>query len=197
MHPPGISHGAFKLRIDNVWFCKLLLLFKIDTKTDSGMKKIDCAFVSVMKGYNSHSRPGTADILHIAYILQILHILYIMRILYFVKNQILFSIPVTVSSRLGRHRLVPVGINRDNAICHLRCEGNLLNFLALPVTKHRTLGTDAGGGMSIAWPFHRQRSNRGIPFSYFRSLNPPKVLDVSSVTTILRRTKKFEIFGIQ
>jgi hypothetical protein len=37
IRPPGISEGAFQLRIDNIWFCKLLLLFMIETKTDSAM----------------------------------------------------------------------------------------------------------------------------------------------------------------
>ncbi len=83
--PPGISDGVFQLRIGNVWFCKLLLLFKIDTKTDAGMKKLDCAFVSVMVEYTSHSRPGTADIQHIVYILHIMHILHILRSLYLLK----------------------------------------------------------------------------------------------------------------
>ena len=36
--PPGISNGAFQLRMDNIWFCKLLLLFKISTMTDAGIK---------------------------------------------------------------------------------------------------------------------------------------------------------------
>ena len=30
IRPPGISHGAFELRMDNIWFCKVLLLFQID-----------------------------------------------------------------------------------------------------------------------------------------------------------------------
>jgi hypothetical protein len=29
IRPPGISHGAFELRMDNVWFCKTLLLFEV------------------------------------------------------------------------------------------------------------------------------------------------------------------------
>jgi hypothetical protein len=33
IRPPGISHGAFELRMDNVWFCKILLLFEIESKT--------------------------------------------------------------------------------------------------------------------------------------------------------------------
>ncbi len=44
---PGISDGAFQLRMDNIWFCKLLLLFKIHTKTDTGMQYHECAYVSV------------------------------------------------------------------------------------------------------------------------------------------------------
>ncbi len=59
----------------------------------------------------------------------------------------------------GRLALVPVGSTRTLGQCHLRCEENLLNFLALPVKKHRTLGTDAGSGMSTAWPFREERSN--------------------------------------
>ncbi len=35
---PGITDGAFQLRMDNIWFCKLLLLFEIHTKTDTGMQ---------------------------------------------------------------------------------------------------------------------------------------------------------------
>ncbi len=38
---PGISDGAFQLRMDNIWFCTLLLLFKIHTKTDTGMQYLD------------------------------------------------------------------------------------------------------------------------------------------------------------
>ncbi len=43
IRPPGISDGAFQLRMDNIWFCKLLLLFKIHTKTDTGMQYHECA----------------------------------------------------------------------------------------------------------------------------------------------------------
>ncbi len=34
IRPPGISHGALQLRMDNVWFCKVLLLFEIESKSD-------------------------------------------------------------------------------------------------------------------------------------------------------------------
>jgi hypothetical protein len=73
IRPPGISDGAFQLRIDNIWFCKLLLLFSIDTMTDKGMKTHECAYVSLLEEYKGHRRPGF--ILHILYIVHILHIL--------------------------------------------------------------------------------------------------------------------------
>ncbi len=40
---PGISNCAFQLRVQNVWFCKVLLLITINTKTDAGMKTHKCA----------------------------------------------------------------------------------------------------------------------------------------------------------
>jgi hypothetical protein len=46
---PGISDGAFQLRMDNIWICKLLLLFKIHTKTDTSMQYHECAYVSVLE----------------------------------------------------------------------------------------------------------------------------------------------------
>ena len=69
IRPPGISEGAFQLRIDNIWFCKLLLLFTIETKTDAWMKKHACAYVSVLEEYKGHRRSG-----HILYILCICYI---------------------------------------------------------------------------------------------------------------------------
>jgi hypothetical protein len=50
--PPGISHGAFQLRMDDVWFCKVLLLFEIESKSDIGFERHSCAFVSVTEEYN-------------------------------------------------------------------------------------------------------------------------------------------------
>jgi hypothetical protein len=54
IQPPGISHGAFQLRMDNVWFCKLLLLrlFEVEPKSDIDFKKHLCAFVLVTEEYN-------------------------------------------------------------------------------------------------------------------------------------------------
>jgi hypothetical protein len=66
--PPGISDGTFQLRIDNIWFCKVLFLFSIDTVTDAGIKMHKCAYVYVLEEYKGSRRPG--------HILQILHIMH-------------------------------------------------------------------------------------------------------------------------
>ncbi len=44
--PPWISEGAFQLKMDNIWFCELLLLFRIHTnlKTDTGVQYRECAY---------------------------------------------------------------------------------------------------------------------------------------------------------
>ncbi len=70
--------SAFQLRMDNIWFCKVLLLFTIDTKTDARMNTHKYAYVSVME-YKGHRRPGhILHILHIAYICHILHVMHIL-----------------------------------------------------------------------------------------------------------------------
>ena len=70
IRPPGISEGAFQLRMDNIWFCKLLLLFKLYTRTDAGMQYLDCAYVSVLEEYRGPRKSGhIVHILHIFYFL--------------------------------------------------------------------------------------------------------------------------------
>ncbi len=52
IRPPGIQQGGFQLSPDNVWYCKVLLLFTIQAQTDSSdesMAEFECAFVSVME----------------------------------------------------------------------------------------------------------------------------------------------------
>ena len=120
IRPHGISEGAFQLRMDNIWFCKLLLLFKIRTMTDTGMLEHECAFVSVLEEYKGPRKSG--HIWHIQHILHILHTLYDHVFLYSEwvdrcqsaivyerreQSQVLYVIPV--SSILGRLPLVPVG----------------------------------------------------------------------------------------
>ena len=68
IRPPGIQEGGFELRLDNVWFCRVLLLFKIKAQTDSGLKEFECAYVSVLEQYTGRRAPG----MHIMHILIIL-----------------------------------------------------------------------------------------------------------------------------
>jgi hypothetical protein len=150
---PGISEGASQLRIDNIWFCKLRLLFTIETKTDAGiagMKKHACAFVSLLEEYKGHRRPGLhfMYILHIIYIYiyiyHILHILYILHILHFMillftewvdacqstivyerRESARFLYVVPVSSIPGRFPLVPVG---DTGMIPFQMRGESADF---------------------------------------------------------------------
>ncbi len=69
--PHGISEGVFQLRMDNIWFCKLLLLFKIRTMTDAWMQEHECALFSVLEEYKGPLKSG--HILHILHVLHILH----------------------------------------------------------------------------------------------------------------------------
>ena len=70
IRPPGISEGAFQLRMDNIWFCKLLLLFKLYTMTDNGMQYLECAYVSLLEEYKGPRKLGhIVHILHIFYFL--------------------------------------------------------------------------------------------------------------------------------
>jgi hypothetical protein len=104
IRPPGISDGAFQLRMDNIWFCKLLLLFKIHTKTDAVMQYHECAYVSVLEEYKGPRKSG-----HILHILNILHILICLSTSAYERceqAQDLSVIPV--SSILGYLPLFPV-----------------------------------------------------------------------------------------
>jgi hypothetical protein len=47
------------LAVDTVWFCKVLLLFAFESRTDSGIKLHQCAFVSVMWEYEGDERAGS------------------------------------------------------------------------------------------------------------------------------------------
>ena len=57
IRPPGTQDGGFELGLDNVWFCRVLLLFKIKSQTDSGLKEIECAYVSVLEQYTGRRAP--------------------------------------------------------------------------------------------------------------------------------------------
>ena len=105
IRPPGIQEGGFELRLDNVWFCRVLLLFKIKTQTDSGLKELECTYVSVLEQYTGRRIPGmhilhTLIILHTLYILYIMHIFMLMHIIHTVH--ILHTVYIRKSTNLGR-----------------------------------------------------------------------------------------------
>jgi hypothetical protein len=58
VRPPGIDKGGFQLRIDNVWFCKVMFLFSFVSQNDQKRQQHDCAFVSVLEEYKGRRRPG-------------------------------------------------------------------------------------------------------------------------------------------
>ena len=58
VRPPGVSRGSFELRMDNLWFCRVLLLFSIEAQTDSGIKKFNCAYVDVLEECQGSKLPG-------------------------------------------------------------------------------------------------------------------------------------------
>ena len=62
---PGISHGVFELQMDNLWFCKVLLLFQMELKTDMGWKRHSCAFVSAMEEYTGPQKLSLLIILRL------------------------------------------------------------------------------------------------------------------------------------
>ena len=57
IRPPGTQDGGFELGLDNVWFRRVLLLFKIKSQTDSGLKEFECAYVSVLEQYTGRRAP--------------------------------------------------------------------------------------------------------------------------------------------
>jgi hypothetical protein len=136
----------------NIWFCKLLLLFKISTIKDAGIKQLDCAYVSVLEEYNGPRKSG-----HILHILHILHVTtsHVLLFTYWVdkcqsaivyelheQSQVLYIIPV--SSILGQLPLVyVVGPERFP----LKREENRRAFPGLSVIKPRTGVTVVDGGM--------------------------------------------------
>jgi len=58
VRPPGIDKGSFQLRIDNVWFCKVLFLFSFVSQNDQARKQHNWVFVSVLEEYKRRRRPG-------------------------------------------------------------------------------------------------------------------------------------------
>ena len=57
MRPPDAGKD-FRVSINTVWYCRVLLLFSFYTSTDSGIKRHDCACVSLLWEYDA-APPGT------------------------------------------------------------------------------------------------------------------------------------------
>jgi hypothetical protein len=148
VHPPARTPKAL-FSSDNIWFCKLPLLFTIETKTDAGMKKHTCAFVSVLEEYKGHRRPGLyiLHILHIIHIYHILHILHIMILLFTgwvdacqstivyersESAQVLYVVPV--SSILGRLPIVSPAVG-DTGTIQFQMRGESAEFLGASCDK--------------------------------------------------------------
>jgi len=64
IRPPGIEKGGFQLSPDNVWYCKVLLLFTIQVQTDSNgsTAEFECAFVSVMETMGPRDGDNLSDL---------------------------------------------------------------------------------------------------------------------------------------
>jgi hypothetical protein len=121
VRPPGIDKGGFQLRIDNVWFCKVLFLFSFVSQNDQKRQQHDCAFVSVLEEYKGRRRPlGQVACICIPSIICIFYISciylppgWIERVnsamVYERKSnkQVLYVLPIT--SILSKLPLVPVG----------------------------------------------------------------------------------------
>jgi len=131
IRPPGIPAGAFQLRMDNVWFCKVLLLFSFVSNNDNGRKQHDCAFVSVLEEYTGRRRPG--DIISIIHITRIFCIITFLKspgwlgnvdskMIYERKENKLVLYVVPLSSILGKLPLAPVGDTGTIPFC-MRGEG--------------------------------------------------------------------------
>jgi hypothetical protein len=143
---PGTSDGAFQLRMDNIWICKLLLRFKIHTQTDTGMQYHKCAYVSVLEEYKGPRKPG--------HILHILHILICLSTSAWLDQcqsaigyerreqaQALYVIPV--SFILGRLPLVPVGATATIPFASVE---KRLTFPELSAINQQTVVMVVGGG---------------------------------------------------
>ncbi len=52
MCPPD-ADKEFRVGINTAWYCLVLLLFSFNTSTDNGIKRHDCAFVSVLWEYDT------------------------------------------------------------------------------------------------------------------------------------------------
>ncbi len=74
-----------------VWFCKVLPLFQVESKTDSGWKRHSCAFVSVLEEYSGPIRPGNC-ISYLAYLELLLRLDYLCILVSLIVHSILIFV---------------------------------------------------------------------------------------------------------
>ena len=100
IRPPGIEEGGFTLRPDNVWYCKVLLLFSIQAQTDQNCstEEFQCAFVSVLEPLADRSPNLSKELLKHGSL-----------VLYELDPKVPLVYVVPIQSRLGKLPLVPVG----------------------------------------------------------------------------------------
>ena len=79
IRPPGTPLATFQLRMDTVWFCKVLLLFSCVSKDDNG-KLRECAYVSVLEEYKGRRLPGC--VCRIKRVICIIRMIYVMSIIF-------------------------------------------------------------------------------------------------------------------
>jgi len=123
IRPPGVPLGEFQLKMNHVWFCKVLMLFSFVSEDDTGSKHQVCAYVSVSDEYKVRRHPGGITYInHVKCIICMICIICIIDIfssgwldqangtmLYERRQnkQVLYVIPI--SPILGKLPLVPVG----------------------------------------------------------------------------------------
>ncbi len=148
----------FRLSINSVWYCRVLLLFSFHTSTDSGIKRHDCAFVSLLWEYDEDA-PGTKLLWTLLNTSNSFNFICFRtewlldcrsRIVYERKpaNQVFYVLPV--ESILGKLPVVPVAKQER---FHLPCDSTRRIFSALHSIQGREPVTVAGGGMSIRGPW--------------------------------------------
>jgi hypothetical protein len=179
IRPPEISHGAFELRMDNIWFCKVLLLFQVESRSDLGWKRHSCAFVSVLQEYTGPRRPGdssrllitlrTFTLLTLLLLSTVLRLLRILSIFYRLIVLILQRGWITVTQKLSTnaacshkffmsYQLLQYWVDRHLCLSvtlapsHSPCARRHATFLAHPATRRRMLVTAIDGGTSIVLP---------------------------------------------
>ncbi len=127
IRPPGISDGAFQLRMDNIWFCKLLLLF---TETRSYIAYI--AYFAYVKSSHVLLFTDWVDKCQSAIVYK-----------RYEQSQVLYVIPVSsILSWDGLHLFLWV----RQELFPLKCEENQRTLPGHCAIKPRTLVTAVDGG---------------------------------------------------